>query len=179
MTKRHAHYIGFYLTVACLLIIGLPIVVRYLSQWSVGLPASFIWLVCLTALVLTSIGISSHQSIHDRLRGWFSLSISIVLIGLVSIWLFFSMLFSPAKQLLDTTTSPNGAYTIDLYRGNGGATTSFWIVGELDGPLWTTKRIYYHYNKDQVDFNWVNDHTIEINNHPIDLANGEVFQLPN
>jgi hypothetical protein len=45
----------------------------------------------------------------------------------------------------------------------------------MDGPLWFEKTIYYDYRLDQVDVKWINNHTISINNHILDLKKGETY----
>ncbi|XKF67543.1 DUF5412 domain-containing protein [Virgibacillus necropolis] len=64
---------------------------------------------------------------------------------------------------------------MELYRTNGGAATSFGVVGELKGPLWFKKRVYSDYRMDHADVRWKNNHTVSINNHKINLGEGETY----
>ncbi len=76
---------------------------------------------------------------------------------------------------LETISSPDGNYTIDFYRWDVGAAGTFGIRGELNGPLWCKKRIYYEIRTEKVDFEWVNNNTVSINNHILNLKEGDTY----
>ncbi|WP_245676760.1 DUF5412 family protein [Bacillus solimangrovi] len=79
------------------------------------------------------------------------------------------------EDLFQITHSPDGNYKIEFYLTNGGATTSFGVLGKLDGPLWFKKTINDDYHMDKADVEWINEHTISINNHILDLKKGETY----
>ena len=76
---------------------------------------------------------------------------------------------------MDTTQSPDGDYTIDFYQINGGAATSIGVVGELDGPLWFKKTIYDDWNRQEVDVEWIDNHTVKINDYVLDLEANKTY----
>ncbi|MCY8233457.1 DUF5412 domain-containing protein [Priestia endophytica] len=80
-----------------------------------------------------------------------------------------------AEDLFETTHSPDHNYKIEFYLINGGATTSFDVLGKLDGPLWFEKTVYDDYRMDHADVKWINNHTVSINNHILDLEKGETY----
>ncbi|RYD02600.1 hypothetical protein N752_25055 [Desulforamulus aquiferis] len=57
------------------------------------------------------------------------------LIALISYgvyWACFDMNQLPKQELIAEVKSPDGAYTVKAYLSNGGATTSFAVLGELN-----------------------------------------------
>ncbi|RLQ93699.1 hypothetical protein D9X91_16885 [Falsibacillus albus] len=80
-----------------------------------------------------------------------------------------------SEDLFKTTVSPDDNYKIEFYLTNGGATTSFGVIGKLDGPFWFKKTIYHAYPMDHVKVKWVDNHTVWINNHILDLKKGETY----
>lgn len=83
--------------------------------------------------------------------------------------------FFVSEDLFETTYSFEHNYKIEFYLTNGGATTAFGVLGKLDGPLWFEKTVYDDYRMDHADVKWINNHTISINNHIIDLEKGETY----
>ena len=100
---------------------------------------------------------------------------------MLSIILFLAVLLSlllfslGANEQISTTYSSDGNYKIDFYRWDAGAAGSFGIRGELKGPLWFKKRIYYERRVMQAEIKWENNHSVSINNHLLDLAEGETY----
>lgn len=91
-------------------------------------------------------------------------------IGYGVYWLFYD--WSRFKQaLIIETTSPNGTYTIRAYLSNGGATTSFTVLGELifnkEGNK--SKKIYWGYREQNAEIRWVDDDTVIINDVQLEL----------
>ncbi|WP_433750564.1 DUF5412 family protein [Falsibacillus pallidus] len=80
-----------------------------------------------------------------------------------------------SEELIKTAVSPDENYKVEFYLINGGAATSFSVLGKLDGPLWFKKTIYYQSPMDHVDVNWVDNHTISINNQILNLKNGNPY----
>ncbi|KAB7672627.1 hypothetical protein F9279_03100 [Bacillus sp. B1-b2] len=74
-----------------------------------------------------------------------------------------------------STESPDEAYSIDFYSWDQGATGSFGIRGELQGPLWFKKAIYLEEEVDNVKVNWKSNSMIEINGKQLELKNGETY----
>ncbi|GAA0335521.1 hypothetical protein GCM10008967_27770 [Bacillus carboniphilus] len=78
------------------------------------------------------------------------------------------------KHIL-TTHSPDGEYTIDFFVINPGAMGSFRVEGELNGPLWFKKLIYFERRVVNVDVQWLDNNTVKLNNHKLDLKNDETY----
>ncbi len=80
-----------------------------------------------------------------------------------------------ANKHVKTIHSPNGDYTVDFYRWDQGATGTFGIRGELNGPLWFKKRIYIQKRMEDVSVDWQSNDIVSINNHILNLKEGETF----
>lgn len=101
------------------------------------------------------------------------LSALLLFIGLVIYGvylLFFSLDWLPTGELINQVDSANKAYTINVYRTNGGATASFGIRGELvDNQKGKKKNIYWKNQEDAAHVYWIDDHTVVINNKKLDI----------
>ena len=86
-------------------------------------------------------------------------------------WAFFSMSRLPKGDLISEVQSPNGTYTIKAYLTNGGATTSYSIRGELNFDNLNKKpmNIYWNYREDKAIIEWIDDDTVIINGHELDV----------
>ncbi|MBM6617950.1 DUF5412 domain-containing protein [Bacillus suaedaesalsae] len=79
-------------------------------------------------------------------------------------WLFFDM--SRFKQdLIAESTSPNGNYTIYAYSSDGGATTSYSVLSELNFNKENkrSKKIYWQYREEDAKIVWKDENTVVIN----------------
>lgn len=88
-------------------------------------------------------------------------------------WAFFDMGRLPKGNLISEVQSPNGTYTIKAYITNGGATTSYAIRGELiyNNIRKKPKNIYWNYREDKAIIEWVDEDTVIINGHELDVPN--------
>lgn len=88
-------------------------------------------------------------------------------------WAFYDMNRLPKGDLISEQQSPNGTYTIKAYITNGGATTSFAIRGELNYNKIkkSPKNIYWNYRQDNATIEWVDDTTVIINGHKLNVIN--------
>jgi len=86
----------------------------------------------------------------------------------------FSSLFG-VNEHIKTVSSPDNGYTIDFYFWDAGAAGTFGIRGELNGPLWFKKRIYYEKRTGNVNVEWKSNNKVSINNHILKLNEGETF----
>ncbi|GIM46373.1 hypothetical protein DNHGIG_19220 [Collibacillus ludicampi] len=76
----------------------------------------------------------------------------------------------PEGEFFKQAISPNKTYTINFYKINGGATTDFSIRGELlNNKTQEKKNIYWEYGTDHVKASWIDDHTVVINSHKLDV----------
>jgi len=93
------------------------------------------------------------------------------LIGYCVYWLFYDLERLPTGSYLTEETSPNGEYTLKAYLSNGGATTSFSVRGELvfNKRNGKTKNIYWNYREDTADIEWIDNDTVVINGHTLNV----------
>ncbi|AVK85468.1 hypothetical protein C3943_19035 [Lysinibacillus sp. B2A1] len=101
---------------------------------------------------------------------WFLFIVSIIGYGIY--WLFFD--WSRFKQeLIAESTSPNGTYTVNAYVSDGGATTSYTVLGELvfNKENKKSKKIYWQYRENEADISWIDDETVKINGVTLDVPN--------
>ncbi|OEH92050.1 hypothetical protein BFG57_16880 [Bacillus solimangrovi] len=140
-------------------------------NWSI-VPAYILWSLAATSLIFGKLGLKDKTNKRAKFRSWFT----IILSSLFSIVLFLGVIrLIFVEDLFQITHSPDGNYKIEFYLTNGGATTSFGVLGKLDGPLWFKKTINDDYHMDKADVEWINEHTISINNHILDLKKGETY----
>ncbi|MGG1221029.1 DUF5412 family protein [Priestia endophytica] len=168
MARRYNLW-SFYLCLICL-IFSLSLV---FSDWSVAPPVYILWIFTLVALILGLFGFEDETNKRSRLRSLFTFIFSSLL--LLILFLVALRVFFVSEDLFKTTHSPNNNYKIEFYLTNGGATTSFGVLGKLDGPLWFEKTVYDDYRMDHADVKWINNHTVSINNHILDLKKGETY----
>ncbi|MDQ0233278.1 DUF5412 family protein [Metabacillus malikii] len=168
---------SFYLTFLC---VGLSFYsfYSYLESFWLLAPPSYILLgISVIALVFGILGLKAHRYRWAKLRSGITLSLSLLLSIILSLTIILTWLFSilepdnPTK----TTHSPNGDYTINFYKWNEGATGGFGIRGELDGPLWFKKKIYFQEYAEDVQVVWESNDKVSINNQILDLGNGDTF----
>lgn len=112
-----------------------------------------------------------------------SLIVGALFIGLIGYgvyWAFFDMDRLPTGDFLTEETSPDGAYTIKAYVTNGGATTSYAVRAELvfNNRNKKPKNIYWNYREEIADIKWVNNDTVVINGHALNVPN-EKFDFRN
>ncbi|WP_226037701.1 DUF5412 domain-containing protein [Aquibacillus saliphilus] len=95
------------------------------------------------------------------------------LIGYGIYWAFFDMERLPTGRFLTEEISPDGKYTIKAYVANSGATTSYSIRGELvfNERNNKTKNVYWNYRENTANIKWVDNDTVRINGHELNLPN--------
>ncbi|HAT4352894.1 TPA: DUF5412 domain-containing protein [Clostridium perfringens] len=80
--------------------------------------------------------------------------------------------FKVSEELLGETVSSDGKYKIEAYLINGGATVDWSVKCYLrEGDI--KKEIYRDYHINEANMIWIDNDTISINNHNIDLPNGK------
>ncbi|MCX0377859.1 DUF5412 family protein [Clostridium perfringens] len=84
----------------------------------------------------------------------------------------FNERFKVSEELLGETVSSDGKYKIEAYLINGGATVDWSVKCYLrEGDI--KKEIYRDYHINEANMIWIDNDTISINNHNIDLPNGK------
>lgn len=80
--------------------------------------------------------------------------------------------FKVSEELLGETVSSDGKYKVEAYLINGGATVDWSVKCYLrEGE--SKKEIYRDYHINEANMIWIDNNTISINNHNIDLPNGK------
>ena len=176
MGKRY-NLVSFYVMLVCLGLAVYSLYSNISNTWLIAPPNYILLLFSLLAFVLGIIGFKDKRNWRSKTRSW----LTVILSSLLSIALFlaislslFASLFG-ANEHIKTVQSPDGTYTIDFYRYDAGAAGTFGIRGELNGPLWFKKRIYYRDREEQVEVEWITNSTVSINNRTLNLKEGETY----
>ncbi|WP_235988927.1 DUF5412 family protein [Aquibacillus kalidii] len=148
----------------------------FFSAWTI-FPPYVPWSLAMLAFILGIMGFEDKRNKISKLRSWFTVVSSILLLIPLSFVLLLGSLrpLFVSEELIKTSHSPDENYTIEFYLTNGGATTAFGVIGKLDGPLWFEKAIYDDYRMQYAEVEWINNHTVSINGHVLDLKRGETF----
>ncbi|MEN8078725.1 DUF5412 family protein [Clostridioides difficile] len=97
-----------------------------------------------------------------------------IVASLIGVIMLFNSIFSPSKELISTTESIDNKYKVEAYRINGGATTDYAVRCYLKGDKILGKKLIYNdYHVDSVSLIWIDNDTIWVNGHEIDLPDGK------
>ena len=93
-----------------------------------------------------------------------ALAIALITWGIVAIGFDFFYDLNAVKpgEKLSESISPNGEYKITAYLNNGGATTDFAVLCQLDDGQ-HVKNIYWNYHCYSAEIVWEDDDTVIIN----------------
>ena len=84
----------------------------------------------------------------------------------------FNERFKVSEEFLGEKVSSDGKYKVEAYLINGGATVDWSVKCYLrEGE--SKKEIYRDYHINEANMIWIDNDTISINNHNIDLPNGK------
>lgn len=104
-----------------------------------------------------------------------SLIISFLFIGFVGYgvyWAFFDMNRLPTGEYLTEETSPDGTYTIKTYVSvtslSSDAVRGELVFNERNGK---TKNIYWNYRESTAKIEWLDNQTVVINGHTLEVPN--------
>lgn len=87
-------------------------------------------------------------------------------------WAFFDIQRINGEEYLSESTSPSGTYTVTAYLNNGGATTSYAVLGTLkNNENGKNKNIYWQYRCEDAKMEWLNDEIIKINDIELNVKN--------
>ncbi|WP_138417313.1 DUF5412 family protein [Aquibacillus sediminis] len=168
---------SFYLILVCLGLAAYSLYSNINNTWLIAPPNYILLIISLIAFTLGIIGFKDKRNWWAKTRSW----LTVILSSLTSIGLFlvlsFTLFFSSmgANEHIKTASSPDDNYTIDFYRYDAGAAGSFGVRGELNGPLWFKKRIYYQDRVEQVEVEWESNDSVSINNHILKLDEGDTY----
>lgn len=168
---------SFYLSLFCLGITSYSLYSYINNKWLISPPNYILLLISIITFIYGLKGYEKEKKWSIKLRSWLTITISFALSIILALALFFSLLLSGfgANERIKTIHSPDGNYTIDFYRWDVGVAGTFGIRGELNGPLWIKKRVYFQKRIDYVEINWINNYTVSINERILNLREGETF----
>lgn len=175
--ERRYNIWSFYLILICVGLASYSLYSNIINTWLIVPPNYILIIFSLLAFTWGINGFKDSEDWRTKTRGW----LTVILSALLSIALFLAILFSlfastlGANEHIETVESPDGNYTIDFYRYDAGAMGSFGVRGELNGPLWLKKRIYYQDTIEQIEVEWKNNNTVSINKIILDLKEGETY----
>ena len=98
-----------------------------------------------------------------------SFIVVVMLIGGLIYYVFFD--WSRFKdELIETSTSPEGTYTVNMYRSNMHTTTPFMLLGELEfnDSIRRSKKIYWAKGQ-HVKVEWLEDNVVKINSTVLEV----------
>ena len=106
-------------------------------------------------------------------------AIIILSIGIVSYVCFFSIQNIKGEEHIATYTSPNGTYELEIFRNNGGATTSYAILGVLHKQSNSkySRNIYWENRQEDAEVEWIDDNTVMINNKRIENVEKDKYDF--
>ncbi|MEK4425266.1 DUF5412 domain-containing protein [Solibacillus sp. FSL K6-1523] len=94
-------------------------------------------------------------------------------IGYGVYWAFFDMNRLPTGEYLTEATSPDGTYTLKTYV-SGTSLSADAVRGELvfNKRNGKTKNIYWNYRESTAKIEWLDNKTVVINGHTLEVPNG-------
>ena len=100
--------------------------------------------------------------------------VSVILIAVVipsALYIkFFSIWGIRGQQPIASASSPDGRYTVTAYLNNGGATTSYCVLGTVtDNKTGIERNIYWQEDVDVAYIDWVDETTVIINAVELDV----------
>ena len=107
-----------------------------------------------------------------------SLIIGVLFIGAIGYgiyWAFFDMNRLPTGEYLTEETSPDGTYTLKAYVSSpslsADAVRGELVFNERNGK---TKNIYWNYRESTAKIEWLDNKTVVINGHTLEVPNGKL-----
>ena len=87
-----------------------------------------------------------------------------VLIGYGIHWAFFDIQRLSGQEVITTSDSPNGQYTITAYKNNGGATTGYAVLANVvNHDNQKSRNFYWQDDCEDASIIWIDETTVEIN----------------
>ena len=110
------------------------------------------------------------------------LVVGLLLIGIIGYgvyWAFFDMNRLPTGEYITEETSPNGTYTLKAYVSSPSLSADT-VRGELifNKRNGKTKNIYWNYRESTAKIEWIDDDTVVINGHRLNVPK-EKFDFRN
>ena len=176
LEKRY-NFWSLYLIIICLGVALYSLYSNINNTWLISPPNYIILIISVLAFVLGIKGLKDKRNWRTKTRSWLTITLSSLLSIALFLALLFTLFFSSfgANEHIKTVSSPDNRYTLDFYLWDAGAAGTFGIRGELNGPLWFKKRIYYEKRTENVNVEWKSNNKVSINNHILKLNEGETF----
>ena len=168
---------AFYLILICIGVSFYSLYSNITNTWLISPPTYILFIISLLAFILGIKGLKDKRNWRTKTRSWLTIILSSLLSIVLFLALSFTLFFSAfgANEHIKTVSSPDNSYTIDFYLWDAGAAGTFGVRGELNGPLWFKKRIYYEKRIENVNVEWKSNHEVSINNRILKLNEGETF----
>lgn len=99
---------------------------------------------------------------------------TLIIILSVSLTFLFTSCIGGQEDLIMSSTSPNDAYKVEVYKSNGGATVDFSIKAYLvnDGKKTLIYNKYHDYDAEII---WIDNEIVSINGITLNLSEGETY----
>lgn len=92
------------------------------------------------------------------------LMLLICLLGYSVYWAFFDIQRLSGQEVIATSDSPDGQYTVTAYKNNGGATTGYTVLATVvNHGNQKSRNFYWQDNCEEASIIWVDETTVEIN----------------
>lgn len=136
---------ALYLIIICLGVACYSLYSNINNTWLISPPNYILFIISVLAFILGIKGLEDKRNWRTKTRSWLTITLSSLLSIALFLALSFTLFFSSfgANELIKTVSSPDNRYNIDFYLWDAGAAGTFGVKGELNGPLWFKKRIYY------------------------------------
>lgn len=141
-----------------------------INTWQVT-PGYFLFVFLLISIFLLKMAFKKKnvQTIPQKLLISLTILLNLFVTIVLCIYLFFFLLFPRSFDLIETQTSPNEKIQLNFYSFDAGGMGTFGIIGEVNGPLWFKKRIYYETHVEDVHIEWIDNDTLFINKVLVEL----------
>ncbi|GGM43032.1 hypothetical protein GCM10011351_31260 [Paraliobacillus quinghaiensis] len=175
--KKKYTFLSFCMTLFCIGAAAYSLYSYINNTWLVVPPSYILLLVAILAFCFAVAGMMKEEGYWWAIiRSWLVLILSALTSTALLLVLLFTSVFSfGGNTHIKTVSSPDETYTINFYRWDAGAAGSFGVRGELNGPLWFKKRIYYQDRAEQVEVEWESNDSVSINNHILKLDEGDTY----
>lgn len=95
----------------------------------------------------------------------------LALVGLLIYWAFYSIGRLSGQELLLSSTSPEGSYTVSVYRNSGGATTGYAVLGVVrNNHTGRERNFYWQADRETAELEWLDEQTVKIGGVTLDVT---------
>lgn len=100
--------------------------------------------------------------------------ILIIFISVLILLFFYNKMFNmnklPKGEYVDSLKSPNEKYVLNAYKYSGGATVDWALRVEVENlETGKKKNIYWNYHEKEAEWEWIDNDTVIINNHKLNI----------